>query len=155
LAQPVGSDDPALGGDHTIGAIASVYDEEIAALAARGPIALGGFSFGSLVAVEGLRRLPARGVALSLLVSVARAAPGYPEFLPLAPRFVSHVRHFLGATKEKRRIYVRDRIVNLRRRVYRVFDREHELAPEALLATPEMREQHEKIWEVNFPASRS
>jgi len=108
--------------------IAKVYEEELEkVMPDRGPVILGGFSFGALPAFELARRLERRGWPVPLLISFDGFAPGYPRLLPLPIRAVRHGRALLTSKPEERRAYLAATAASLRVRVMRALGREAEL----------------------------
>jgi len=136
----------------TIEGLAARYEEELLRRLPAGPVVLGGFSFGATLALEVFHRLRRRGRQLPLVISIDGAAPGYPDFLPPLARAAAHLSYFRGATGEERRDYVRYRLDNARRRLYRAMGREHELSAEVLTATPEMKQRLERVWRFHHAA---
>ncbi len=149
LAQAIGVD-PSDPPQPSIEQMAAIYEAELLTAVPSGPFVLAGFSFGMLVAHELGRRLRERGVETPLLVSLDGLAPGYPEFLPMKQRLLAHARELLG---RRRRRYLLDRLDNTRRRLLRAFGREHELSPEVLSATPNMRLRIKRLFAINIEAS--
>jgi thioesterase domain-containing protein len=121
---------------------------------APGPVVLGGFSFGALMAFELLRRLRARGFEVPLVVSLDGYAPGYPELLPAPQRIWAHLRQVALTRGDERREYLRDRYDHLRHRMWRWLRQEHRLSERSSSMTPEMRRRFAKTWRVNSEAAR-
>jgi thioesterase domain-containing protein len=129
LASKAGPDQPmhvfnAIGADSemeslplSIEEMAAIYEPEIVAMCPAGPLAIGGYSFGSLLAYELSKRLMAHGREVSLLISFDGPAPGYPRKLALLPRLVEHLRKLCTLGAHQRRAYLRDRWVNLKQRL--------------------------------------
>ena len=118
VVNAIGTQDPTEGFDHTIERMAEIYEPQILDACPRGPIVLGGYSFGVLVAFEVARRLRLQGRVVPLLVSLDGFAPGFPELLPARARLESHLRAFLDPSIEARRAYLRGRVARLRERFY-------------------------------------
>lgn len=128
FARALGSDWPvhvvqAIGVDNededpriSIEEMAEIYEPEILQACPRGPIVVGGYSFGALLAYEMCRRLSARGREVRMLVSFDGPAPGYPRKLPAARRIVKHLKDWHALQGKARREYVRERIQNIKRR---------------------------------------
>src|SRR5262249_27828464 len=78
----VGAQDEREGFHHSIEEMAAIYEPQILGTCPEGPIVVGGYSFGMLVAFELAKRLRAKGREVPLLVSFDGFAPGFPERLP-------------------------------------------------------------------------
>jgi amino acid adenylation domain-containing protein len=152
LATAFSTCEPGSAAEPSVEHMAEVCEAELLQIRRRGPVVLGGLSCGMLVAFELAHRLEKKGIDVPLLVSLDGMAPGYPQFLPRAQRFMAHVREF---TSGDRRRYLLDRVANTRRRVLRWLGREHELHAEVLSATPEVRHMLKQVFNMNLKASRS
>jgi acyl-CoA synthetase (AMP-forming)/AMP-acid ligase II/thioesterase domain-containing protein/acyl carrier protein len=73
--------------------MASHYIEEIRRRQNCGPYLLGGFCSGGVIAFEMAQQLGGQGQTVKLLVLIDTYGPGYPEPLPLIPRFCSEISH--------------------------------------------------------------
>ena len=113
----VGADDDGERCEDDIERIAAVYEPQLLAACPSGPVVLGGYSFGVLVAFELACRLRRAGRDVPLLCSFDGFAPGCPQLLPLPRRVLAHARAIIEADAARRRAYVRDRIVNVERRL--------------------------------------
>jgi amino acid adenylation domain-containing protein len=118
ILNAVGAEDESEGVNHSIEELAAIYESQILAACPEGPVILGGYSFGILVAFEIARRFQARGRSVPLLVSFDGYGPCFPKLLPLPKRLLSHAQAFVTAEGAGRRIYIRDRLAALRKRVY-------------------------------------
>lgn len=102
VAQPlhvlhvVGAEDDLDGQVHSVEELASIYEPQILAVCPPGPVVLGGYSFGALVAFELARRLGAKGRPVPLLMSFDGMAPGHPVRVPLARRLLLHLLELAG-----------------------------------------------------------
>ncbi len=122
----IGAEDESEGFDRSIEEMATIYEPQITAACTEGPIILGGYSFGMLVAYELAQRMQARGRAIPFLVSFDGYAPGFPELLPARQRLLSHVKALLSSGAAERRLYLRTRITRLKERVYTLLGRPEE-----------------------------
>jgi thioesterase domain-containing protein len=118
ILNAIGAQDESEGVDHSIEDMAAIYEPQILAACPSGPVIIGGYSFGMLVAYEIAHRLRARGRDVPLLVSFDGFGPCFPKLLPLPRRVLSHVKTFIAADGPGRRAYVRDRFAAVRARVY-------------------------------------
>ncbi len=154
IAQAVGADPTDCIRHPTIEKIAEVYERELLDVLAPGPVVLGGFSFGALVAFELTRRLRRRGFDVPLVVSLDGYAPGYPEPLPPGQRVWAHLRCFAESSGDERRGYLRDRYDHLCHRVWGWLGQEHRLSEYSPWMTPEMRRRFARMWRMNSLAAR-
>ncbi len=99
--------------------IAARYAEQIVAERPDGPIVLGGYSIGALVAFELAVQLQAAGRQVGPLIVFDAAAPGYPRPKPLPRRLVIHLSTLVSGRGIDRRAYLRERFVNMKRRLLR------------------------------------
>jgi thioesterase domain-containing protein/acyl carrier protein len=113
----IGAEDESEGLNHTIEEMAEIYEPEILAACGTGPIILGGYSFGMLVAYQIARRMQALGRAFPLLVSFDGFAPGFPKLQPLPQRLLAHARFFAAGKGAGRRAYLRDRMRAIKARI--------------------------------------
>jgi amino acid adenylation domain-containing protein len=141
----VGAEDETEGHDHSIEDVASIYEPEVLAACEKGPIVLGGYSFGVLVALELALRLQRAGRPVPLLVSFDGFAPGFPKLLPASTRLATHLREFTRRDLRARGEYLRERIHNVKRRFQDVFEDEA-LAPPAEL-DDEMNQRMQRVAE--------
>jgi thioesterase domain-containing protein len=129
LAQLLGDQQP-LFGLHAFGAeddrdvtsisiedLAAYYLPQLNAVDADGPIVLGGYGIGALIAFELALRLHRTGRRVPLLVSLDGFAPGHPQRLPFYERFEMHVRELIQRGPRARLEYAQQRIERLRRRL--------------------------------------
>ncbi len=112
-----------------VGDIAAAYQAEIEARGTRGPVFVGGYSFGALVAFELAHRLRGRGVDVRGIVAFDAYAPGYPQRLPPVARAVAHLRELVKRDLRGRAAYLAERADNVRRRALVHLGLEHRLAP--------------------------
>ena len=98
-------------------AIAARYEAEIARRHPKGPVVLGGYSVGGLIAFELALRFRARGRPVDLLVLFDVTAPGYPRPLPMPGRLFVHLRNVIRGLGTGRATYLRERLTNLKERV--------------------------------------
>jgi amino acid adenylation domain-containing protein len=146
ILNAIGADDETEGVDHSIEEMAAIYEPEILATCAEGgPVVVGGYSFGMLVAFEIAHRLRSRGLAVPLLVSFDGFAPGFPELLPLPKRVLSHAKAFISADGPGRRAYARDRIEKLKARVERRFGRPEDAQAAIPYADPDTDRRLRKV----------
>ena len=108
------SDDEQL--EQTIEGVASVYEPQVLAACPEGPIVLGGYSFGILVALELALRFERMGRQVPLLISFDGFAPGHPKLMPINERLAVHVREFARRGHLGRTEYVRARLEAVKRR---------------------------------------
>jgi amino acid adenylation domain-containing protein len=118
--------DAAEGASRTIEEMAEIYEPAILRAVAEGPIAIGGYSFGALIAFELAHRLRLRGRSIPLLISFDGFAPGYPSLLPLPQRALAHLRELSAGDGSQREAYLRGRINNVRARILRQLGRGEE-----------------------------
>jgi amino acid adenylation domain-containing protein len=149
--QSVGAEDSEPLVDHSIEAMAAIYEDELSRTAARmaalgGPLVLGGFSFGVLPAFELARRLRSHGREVPLLVSFDGFAPGYPRRLPFPERVLAHAREFVRGGSREKRAYLRERAANMRRDLMARLGRASELAPAIPFADPDMTQRMQDLW---------
>jgi thioesterase domain-containing protein len=120
LARHLGPDQPLFGLQAvTLGGAEREYDriEEMAAHYVRelrsvqpeGPYALGGLSFGGIVALEMAHQLRDAGEAVAALVLLDCKGPGYPQFPAWQSRVAAHLRHFRALPNSERLEYLRVR----------------------------------------------
>jgi thioesterase domain-containing protein len=113
--------------DTSIEAMAAHYVAAIRAVYPRGPYALGGLSFGGVVAFEMARQLDAQGSPVALLALLDAAALGAYRLLPkaaqtrralslLGRRAGYHIANLVGARGRRRSEYLAGRARTLRRR---------------------------------------
>ncbi|HKP55413.1 MAG TPA: amino acid adenylation domain-containing protein [Polyangiales bacterium] len=113
----VGAEDEFEGTDHSIEEVASIYEAQVSAVCPSGPIVLGGYSFGILVALELALRLERSGRDVPLLVSFDGFAPGFPRILPMRDRALAHVQQFKRRGPRARIEYLRERWTKLKERL--------------------------------------
>lgn len=113
----VGAEDALEGTDHSIEEVASIYENQVAAACPTGPIILGGYSFGILVALELALRLERAGRDVPLLVSYDGFAPGFPRMLPVTARLRAHVQQFARRGPSARVEYLRERLLRLKQKL--------------------------------------
>jgi amino acid adenylation domain-containing protein len=145
ILNAVGAEDESEGVNHSIEELAAIYEPQIAAACAGGPVVLGGYSFGMLVAYELARRLEMQGRPAPFLVSFDGFAPCFPQLLPLSKRVLSHVRTFLSADGPGRRTYLRDRFAALRGRVYQRLGRPEDAEAPIPFADPDADRRLRKV----------
>jgi len=127
----VGTDSSETPRPRTIEEIAEIYMAELDQVLPRGPVVLGGFSFGALPAFELARRLVRRGQDVPLFISLDGFAPDYPRRLPLPARLWAHGRELLtGGGPGGRLAYLARTRRNLRARLLRARGRQLELVPD-------------------------
>ena len=141
----IGTQDESEGFDHTIEEMAAIYEPQILDVCGDGPIIVGGYSFGMLVALEIARRLRKRGRRVPLLVSFDGFAPGFPKLLPLPARLRAHIRTFLDADPAGRRAYLRDRFARLKERLYHGIGRPEDAVAEIAVADQETDRRLRKV----------
>ena len=113
----VGAEDEAEGVDHSIEEMAALYEPQVLAACPDGPIIVGGYSFGALVAYELAHRLRRAGRFVPLLVVFDGFAPGFPRLAPLPSRLLAHARA-LWARPSEAGAYLQQRLRALAARVY-------------------------------------
>ncbi len=113
----VGAEDALEGTDHSIEEVASIYEGQVQAACPTGPIILGGYSFGILVALELAIRLERAGREVPLLVSFDGFAPGFPRILSFTARARAHVQQFVRRGPQARLEYVRERVLKIKERL--------------------------------------
>jgi amino acid adenylation domain-containing protein len=99
--------------------IAARYAEEIAAERPDGPVILGGYSIGGLIAFELALQLQAAGRPVGPLVLFDAAAPDYPRLRPLPQRLYAHLRALVTTSGADRRTYLWQRLGQLKLRLMR------------------------------------
>jgi amino acid adenylation domain-containing protein len=168
LAQKLGADQPvvaftAIGADgedfprQSVEEIAGAYEEELArrGLVAGGPIVVGGYSFGALVAFELARRLRKKGRRVNGIVAFDAFAPGYPERMPRWKRALAHVEELWRRDNAGRAAYLLERVDNVRRRVLFKVGLGARLAPEVEGADKEREERMKQIWALLMQAQQA
>lgn len=85
--------------------VASAYEAAVGRLRERGPIALGGYSFGMLIAYELALRLREAEMPVSQLIALDAFAPGYPRKLDGWAWARAHLEELTGSA-ERRDVYV-------------------------------------------------
>jgi amino acid adenylation domain-containing protein len=145
----VGAEDESEGHDHSIEDVASIYEPEVLAACAKGPIILGGYSFGVLVALELALRLQRAGRPVPLLVSFDGFAPGFPKLLPASTRLATHLREFTRRDLRGRGEYLRERLQNVKKRFNYVTNDEALTPPSELDGEMNARMQRvaEGLWQ--------
>jgi thioesterase domain-containing protein len=98
-------------------AIAARYVEEIEEERPHGPVVLGGYSVGALIAYEAAVQLQARGRDVGPVAVFDMVAPGYPRPMAWPRRMAIHLRNLL--TGRAKAAYLRQRFANLREKVLR------------------------------------
>ncbi|MEY4575694.1 MAG: hypothetical protein RL701_397 [Pseudomonadota bacterium] len=124
------NDDETLG--RSIEAVADIYEPQVLAACPHGPMVLGGYSFGVLVALELALRFERLGRAVPLLVSFDGFAPGHPKLMPAADRLAMHVREFKKRGFAARAEYLRERLDNVRKRFRPAVDDDMFTPPDVL-----------------------
>ena len=122
----IGAEDDREGVERSIEEAAAIYLPQILASAPRGPIIVGGYSFGVLVAFEIAHRLRQLGREVPLLVSFDGFAPGYPEQMPLPRRLLDHAKELFRGDA---RAYTRARMANVWGRVLERLGRAEDRLP--------------------------
>jgi thioesterase domain-containing protein/acyl carrier protein len=145
----IGAEDETEGYDHTIEEVASIYEPQVLAACSKGPIVLGGYSFGVLVALELTLRLERAGRDVPLLVSFDGFAPGFPKLLPASTRIATHLREFSRRDLRARGEYMRERIKNVKKRLHGKVDDEVFTPPAALdeVMQERLRRVANGLWE--------
>ncbi|MBX7104852.1 MAG: amino acid adenylation domain-containing protein [Gemmataceae bacterium] len=123
--------------------IAAEYVEEIVAARPSGPIALGGYSIGAVVAFEVALQLRARGREVPLLVAFDASAPGYMNFT-LTKRLRLHLANLI--VRGGGWSYLRQRFVNLRDKFNWAAGRGHRNAPEVPGLTMFSQDAITRVW---------
>jgi amino acid adenylation domain-containing protein len=141
----IGSEDDDERADHTIEEIATIYESEILAACPSGPVVLGGYSFGILVAFEIAHRLKAQGRPVPLLCSFDGFAPGYPKLTPMPARMTAHVRAIATRPGAQRVAYLRQRFLNLRGRILTAIGRPEEAFEAPATADPETAKRLRRV----------
>ena len=127
--------------------IAAAYELEIERLGLQsGPVILGGYSFGALVAFALAQRLRARGQKVGCVIAFDAFAPGYPEHMSLFPRAFAHLKELRRRDMAGRMLYLRERLDNIRRRVLLRAGLGARLAPPLAGAEPERDERLKQVW---------
>jgi thioesterase domain-containing protein len=85
----------------TVKEVAHIYLQQLIQVIPSGPVIVGGYSFGALVALELAIQLEAIGRKVPLLVSFDGFAPGYPRPLSLATRTVNQAKEIRRKLAEK------------------------------------------------------
>lgn len=142
------SDDEAL--EQTIEGVASVYEPQVLAACPEGPIVLGGYSFGVLVALELALRFERMGRNVPLLISFDGFAPGHPKLMPINERLAMHMREFARRGYLGRGEYLRARFENVKRRFRPVVEDEVFTPPDVL--DPEMNARLKRVADGLFQA---
>jgi amino acid adenylation domain-containing protein len=126
--------------------IAARYAEEIIEERPDGPVVLGGYSIGALVAFELALQLQAAGRQVGPLVVFDAAAPGYPRPKPLPRRLLIHLATLVTGHGVSRRAYFRERLTKTKHRLLRAAGLMSWTAPtiEGLDALPQ--ETLKQVW---------
>jgi thioesterase domain-containing protein/acyl carrier protein len=99
--------------------IAARYAEEITAERPDGPVILGGYSIGALVAFELAVQLQQAGRQVGPLVVFDATAPGYPRPKPLPVRLFVHLATLVTGRGVGRAAYLRERLEKVKNRALR------------------------------------
>ncbi len=142
VVHAIGADDDQEQLDLGIEQMAAIYVDEITAASPSGPLVLGGYSFGAMVAFEVTRQLQARGRTVLHLISFDGPAPGYPTPLPLLPRLLLHVSDWWRLDAAAKRGYLLDRVANLKRR-FAPLEADARLAPDVI--DPMMKQRLQRV----------
>jgi amino acid adenylation domain-containing protein len=145
MLHAIGAEDGAAIEEHTIEELAEIYEPEILAVCSRGPVVLGGYSFGALLAFELAHRLRSRGRPVPLLVSFDGFAPGFPSLLPWPERLMAHAKELARGGPMERRAYLRARLENLRARVFERRGRPEEALARIPDADPDLDERMRRV----------
>ncbi len=116
----------AAGPSRSIEEMATIYEAAIVRAIPEGPIVLGGYSFGALIAFELAHRLRLRGRPMPLLISFDGFAPGYPALLPLPQRALAHLKELGRGDGSQRQAYLLSRLANIKTRILRRLGRHEE-----------------------------
>jgi amino acid adenylation domain-containing protein len=135
----VGADDEGEGPEQRIEDVASIYEPQVLAACPSGPIVLGGYSFGILVALELALRLQRAGRSVPLLVSFDGFAPGHPKLLPVSQRIGLHLAELRKRGMRGRQEYIEERLKNVKRRFVGEIDEDVFTPPDVLDATTNQR----------------
>jgi thioesterase domain-containing protein/acyl carrier protein len=141
-------DDEAL--EHTIEGVANVYEPQILAACPKGPIVLGGYSFGVLVALELALRLERSGREVPLIISFDGFAPGHPRLMSVRERMLVHVRELWRRSHIGRTEYVQARFERIKQRFHPVVEDEALAPPDVL--DPKMNERLKRVADALFQA---
>jgi aspartate racemase len=124
VVHAIGAQGETHGVEHSIEQMAEIYLPEVLAVCpASGPIFVGGYSFGVLVAYEIAHRLRQAGREVPLIVSFDGFAPGFPQRMPLVDRLVDHARTFVHADGAGKKHYLEARLRSLSARLRGEHDR--------------------------------
>ncbi|MGC3982619.1 MAG: amino acid adenylation domain-containing protein [Steroidobacteraceae bacterium] len=129
VVHAVGADDVNESVDHSIEELAQIYATQIVSVCPSGPLILGGYSFGAMIAFEVATQFERMGRQVPLVVSFDGPAPGHPQLLPLRQRLVKHVSDWLKLDGPGKRRYLRERMMNMSRRLGRL-ENDPRLSPE-------------------------
>ncbi|HET8934106.1 MAG TPA: amino acid adenylation domain-containing protein [Polyangiales bacterium] len=146
----VGAEDEDEALEHTIEGVANVYEPQIVAACPEGPVVLGGYSFGVLVALELALRFERMGREVPLIVSFDGFAPGHPRLMPVSERLKVHARELWRRSHIGRTEYIAARFERVRQRFQPEVDDEA-LAPPDLL-DPEMNARLKRVADALFQA---
>lgn len=119
VAQAIGVDGDDTAPEISIEEMAALYEPEVLRACPQGPVILGGYSFGALLAYEMFRRLRRQGRRVQMMVSFDGPAPGYPRKLPTVQRLLAHWKNWHALEGEARSQYLSERLSNLGRRFKR------------------------------------
>ena len=148
----VGADDNDEALEHTIEGVANVYEPQISAACPEGPIVLGGYSFGVLVALELALRFERMGRAVPLIVSFDGFAPGHPRLMPLRERIKVHVKE-LGRRSHIGRVeYVKARMDRVLSRFRPDVTEKEGTFPTPAVLEPEMEARLTRVADALFAA---
>jgi amino acid adenylation domain-containing protein len=98
--------------------IAAHYAEEITRERPTGPVVLGGYSIGAIAAFELAVQLQQTGREVGPLIVFDMTAPGYPKLKSLPRRLLVHAGNVLRGNGAGRGAYLRERLTNLRGRMF-------------------------------------
>ncbi|MGD8926774.1 MAG: AMP-binding protein, partial [Thioalkalispiraceae bacterium] len=122
------------GGDnYTMEEMADIYEKEIEAVCDKGPIVLGGYSVGALLAFELANRFQKKKRDVKRIISFDGFAPQFPKLLPLPLRIAEHIHTLLTAKSDERWKYLCARWQNLKNRGLKLFGRDPEVADEEIV----------------------
>ena len=148
----VGADDNDEALEHTIEGVANVYEPQIIAACPEGPIVLGGYSFGVLVALELALRFERMGRAVPLIVSFDGFAPGHPRLMPMTERLMVHVKELARRSHIGRVEYVKTRMDRVLSRIRPSQKEKEGTFPTPDVLDPEMEARLTRVADALFAA---
>jgi thioesterase domain-containing protein len=129
----VGTREQGGGDNYTIEEMADIYGKEIEAVCDEGPIILGGYSVGALLAFELANHFQKKKRDVKMIISFDGFAPQFPKLLPFPLRIAKHIHTLITAKSDERRRYLYARWKNVKSRGLKLFGRDPEVAADEIV----------------------